>query len=449
MQNKPSSLAALTRRQFIQRTALATGAVALPFVSARNVLGANSRLNIAAIGAGGKGAVDIGYCKGENIVALCDVDQHNAAGTFKAFPAAKQFKDFRVMLEKEGKNIDAVTVSTPDHLHFHAAALAMKLGKHVYVQKPLTHSVWEARTLTKLAREKKVVTQMGNQGHSQVESRRLVELIQHGVLGDVKEVHVWTDRPIWPQGIERPPLIAVPKTLDWDLWLGPAPWREFHDGCVPFKWRAFWDFGTGALGDMGCHNMDLAFFALELRDPVAVEATSSGVNSETAPKWSIITHEFPKRGQRPPVKLTWYDGGKKPDAALVKQTELPGNGYIFLGTKDTLYVPNFWGRGSFLSGAKMEDFSSVPQKLPRFPGADKDNDAAQHLEWIAACKGEGKALASFDYAGPMAEAVLLGNVALRAGRRIEWNAKKLKVTNAPEANQFIRRKYRQGWESPV
>ena len=449
MQTIPSPSSALTRRQFIHRTALAAGAVAFPFVSARNVLGANSRLNIAAIGAGGKGGVDIGYCKGENIVALCDVDQRNAAGTFKAFPDAKQFKDFRVMLDKEGKHIDAVTVSTPDHVHFHAAARAMKLGKHVYVQKPLTHSIWEARTLTKLAHEKKVVTQMGNQGPSQTESRRLVELIQAGVLGDVKEIHVWTDRPIWPQGIERPARISVPDTLDWDLWLGPAPWREFHDGCVPFKWRAFWDFGTGALGDMGCHNMDLAFFALELRDPVAVEATSSGVNSETAPKWSVITTEFPKLGKRAPVILTWYDGGKKPDAALAKQAELPGNGYIFIGSKDTLYVPNYWGRGSFVSGAKMENFASVPQKLPRFPGAEKDNDAAQHLEWIAACKGEGKVLANFDYAGPMTEAVLLGNVALRVGKRIEWNAKKLKVTNAPEANQYIRGEYRRGWESPV
>lgn len=443
------AVSALTRRQFLHRTAFAAGAVAFPFVSARNVLGANARLNVAAIGAGGKGAVDIGYCKGENVVALCDVDQRNAAGSFKAFPEAKQFKDFRVMLDKEGRNIDAVTVSTPDHTHFHAAAMAMKLGKHVYVQKPLTHSVWEARALAKLAREKKVVTQMGNQGHSEVGTRRLVELVQAGVLGEVKEIHVWTDRPIWPQGIERPPRIPMPYTLDWDLWLGPAPWREFHDGCVPFKWRGFWDFGTGAIGDMGCHNMDLAYFALDLRDPLAVEATSSGVNAETAPKWSVITWEFPKRGKLPPLKLTWYDGGKKPDAALAKVQKFPGNGCVFVGSKDSLYVPNYWGAGSFVSGAKMEDFKEIPQKLPRFPGADKDNDAAHHLEWIAACKGEGKALSSFDYAGAMTESVLLGNVALRAGKRIEWDAKKLKVTNAPEANDFIRNVYRKGWESPV
>ena len=446
--NQPLS-AIVSRRQFIRSSAVVAGVAAFPFVSARNVLGANARLNIAAIGAGGKGAVDVGYCKSENIVALCDVDQNNAAGTFKAFPAAKQFKDFRVMLEKAGKDFDAVTVSTPDHTHFHAAAMAIKMGKHAYVQKPLTHTIWEARTLTKLAREKKVVTQMGNQGHSQTDSRRLVELIQAGVLGDVREIHIWTDRPIWPQGIERPAKMPVPGTLDWDLWLGPAPWREFHDGCVPFKWRAFWDFGTGALGDMGCHNMDLAFFSLGLRDPVAVSAESSGVNSETAPAWSIITYEFPKLGQRAAVKLVWYDGGKKPDAALAKQKELPGNGYIFMGSKDSLYVPHFWGKGGFVSGAQMEDFKSVAQKLPRFPGADKDNDAAQHLEWIAACKGQGKALANLDYAGPMTEAVLLGNVALRAGKRIEWDAKNLRIKNAPEANQFIRTEYRKGWESPV
>lgn len=449
MNNKPLLDPSLTRRQFIRHAGLAAGAIAFPFVSARNVLGANSRLNIAAIGAGGKGGVDVGYCAGENVVALCDVDQNNAAASYKKFPQAKHFKDFRVMLEKESKNFDAVTVSTPDHVHFHAAAMSMKLGKHVYVQKPLTHTIWEARKLTELARETKVVTQMGNQGHSQSESRRLVELIQAGVLGDVKEVHVWTDRPIWPQGIDRPAKMPVPEHLDWDLWLGPAPYRDFHDGCVPFKWRGFWDFGTGALGDMGCHNMDLAFFSLNLRDPLSVDAISSGVNSETAPKWSIIVHEFPAQGQRGPVKLVWYDGGRKPEPSLVKQKELPGNGCIMIGSKDILYVPNYWGRGSFLSGGPMEDFKNIPQTLPRHSEASTDNDAAHHAEWIAACKGEGKALSHFEYSGPMTEAVLLGNVALRAGKKIQWDAKQLKVTNVPEANKFIRKEYRKGWESPV
>jgi len=437
--------APITRRAFVRRSALASAALTFPFVAARNVYGANSRLNIAAIGAGGKGGIDIGYCAGENIVALCDVDQKNAEATFTKFPQAARYKDFRRLFEAQ-KDIDAVTISTPDHTHFHAAALALQMRKHVYLQKPLTHTVWEARTLTQLARKARVITQMGNQGHSEVNSRRLVELIRSGVLGQVTEVHVWTNRPIWPQGMERPPSKPAPAHLDWDLWLGPAPWRDYHDGCAPFNWRAYWDFGTGALGDMGCHNMDLAFFALDLKDPVAVSAESSGVNRETAPKWSIIRYEFAKRRSQPAMTMTWYDGGKKPNPALAKAAELPENGYIFVGTKDTLYVPSYWGKGSFLSGAKLEDFSSVPVTLPRHPIGEKDNDAAQHLEWIDACKGKGKALANFDYAGPMTEAVLLGNVALRVGKRIEWDAKKLRVKNAPEAASLIRSDYRKGWE---
>ena len=444
LMNPHSRSSELSRRRFL--IGATTSTLAFPFISTGRVLGANSRLNIAAIGAGGKGGVDIGYCKGENVVALCDVDQQNAAGSFKAFPQAKQFKDFRILFEKEAKNLDAVTISTPDHTHFHAAVEALRHKKHVYLQKPLTHTVWEARELTRLARSKGVVTQMGNQGHSEVGSRRLVELIQAGVLGEVKEVHIWTNRPIWPQGMSRPKQSLVPAHLDWDLWLGPAPYRNFHEGCVPFNWRAYWDFGTGALGDMGCHNMDLAFFSLGLKDPTWVDATSSGLNPETAPAWSIITYQFPKVGARAAVKLTWYDGGKKPDASLVRAKELPENGYIFVGTKDTLFVPSYWGKGSLLSGARMEDFKSIPEKLPRFVGADKDNDAAQHLEWIQACKGDGKALANFDYAGPMTESVLLGNVALRAGRRIEWDARNLRITNAPEANVFLRTDYRRGWE---
>lgn len=435
----------LSRRTFVKRSTLSAALVAFPFVSRHSVLGANSKLSIAAIGAGGKGGVDIGYCADENVVALCDVDQKNAAGTFAKFPNAKRYKDFRSMLEKE-KGIEAVTISTPDHTHFHAAAMAMKLGKHVYIQKPLTHTIWEARTLTKIARQKKVVTQMGNQGHSQADSRRLVELIKGGVLGDVSEVHIWTDRPIWPQGHARPAAKPVPDHLDWDLWLGPAPWREFHDGCVPFNWRAYWDFGTGALGDMGCHNMDLAFTALDLKDPHTVAATSSGLNSETAPSWSVIASEYGARGKQPPVKLVWYDGGKKPEPSLAKQKELPGNGSIFIGSKDTLFVPSYWGKGSFLSGAKMEDFGHIPISLPRHPKAADDNDAAQHLEWIEACKGLGKTRAHLEYAGPMTEAVLLGNVALRVGKKIQWDAKRMQVTNAPEAAQFIKTEYRKGWE---
>jgi predicted dehydrogenase len=434
-----------TRRQFVRGLSGLAAGLAMPFVAGRNVLGANARLNMAAIGLGGVGEDDIGFCSGENVVALCDVDQRAAAATFKRFPDAKRFTDFRRMLDLEGAHIDAVTVSTPDHSHFHVARAAIERGKHVYLQKPLTHDVWEARTLAGLARENKVVTQMGIQGHAHPDSRRLVELIRAGVLGDVHEMHIWTDRPIWPQGMQRPRPARVPTGLDWDLWLGPAPWRDYHVGCVPYKWRAFWDFGSGALGDMGCHLMDLAFFALELGAPSRIAATSSGVNTETAPKWSVVTYDFPGVRGGPPRKLVWYDGGRTPPAALAKQTKLSRKGYIFVGSKDVLYVPYYWGRGTLRSGARMDDHASVPQTLPRLPELDEDPHEAHVLEWLTACKGEGKTLADFDYAGPLTEAVLLGNVALRAGTAIEWNATELRITNIAAANAFIRREYRPGF----
>ena len=430
----------LTRRQF---TKGAAAALAIPTFVPSTVFGANERLNVAGIGAGGKGAVDIDGCSRENIVALADVDYVRARATFKRFSKARQYPDFRKMLEKEGKHIDAVTVSTPDHTHAVAAAMALRMGKHVYCQKPLTHKVDEARLLAELAREHNVATQMGNQGHSNPDSRRLVELIQAGVLGEVKEAHVWTNRPVWPQGIDRPKdKPPVPDTLDWDLWLGTAPKRPYHPAYVPFKWRGWWDFGTGALGDMGCHNQDLAYWALDLRDPLTVEAESSPVNNETAPKWSIVKYLFPKNKKRGPVKLVWYDGGKKPDPALAKEKMLPANGSIIIGTKDTLYVPMYWGPGRFLSGRKMEDFKDVAEFLPK----PKDFGRHHYQEWIDACKGGKPAYSNFDYAGPMTESVLLANVALRAGGKIEWDAKKMRVTNNKEANQFVRHQYRKGWK---
>jgi len=433
----------ITRRQFIQRSTLAASTLAIPTFVPSRVFGANERLNVAGIGAGGKGAVDIDGCSRENIVAMADVDYTRAAGSFKRFDKATRYIDFRQMLEKEGKNIDAVTVSTPDHTHAVAAAMAIKMGKHVYCQKPLTHTVSEARILTQLARKHKVATQMGNQGHSNPDSRRLVELIQAGVLGEVKEAHVWTNRPVWPQGIDRPKdTPPVPDTLDWDLWLGTAPERPYHPAYVPFKWRGWWDFGTGALGDMGCHNQDLAYWALELRDPTSVEAKSSEVNNETAPIWSEVTYQFPKTKNRGPVKLTWYDGGKKPDPALVKEKSLPANGSIIIGTKDTLYVPMYWGSGQFLSGAKTEDFKKVPEFLPK----PKDFGTHHYQEWIDACKGGKAAYSNFDYAGPMTESVLLANVALRSEGKIEWDAKKMQITNLPEANKYVNHKYRGDWK---
>ncbi|MFP6618592.1 MAG: Gfo/Idh/MocA family oxidoreductase [Pirellulaceae bacterium] len=433
----------ITRRQFNKKTVGTATALAIPTFVNKSAFGANDRLNIAAIGAGGKGAVDIAGCARENIVALCDVDQVRAAQTFKQFPKANRYEDFRVMLEKEGDRIDAVTVSTPDHTHAVASAMAIKLNKHVYCQKPLTHTVDEARTLTQLARKHQVATQMGNQGHSHPDSRRLVELIQGGVLGQVKEVHIWTDRPIWPQGIARPTgQASTPATLDWQLWLGPAANRPYQPAYAPFKWRGFWDFGTGALGDMGCHNQDLAYWALNLRDPTKVEAECSGVNQESAPKWSIITLHFPQRGERAPVKLVWYDGGKKPSTDLVKGRKLPANGSIFVGTKDTLYIPHYWGGGEFLSGAKTADFKQVEEFLVK----PADFNSHHYQEWITACKGGKPALSNFDYAGPMTESILLGNVALRTGATIHWDAKSMKITNLPGANQYIQHHYRAGWK---
>ena len=439
-----------TRRHLLKRAAAAAGALALPAIASGRVLGANERLNVAGIGVGGKGRSDISCCDGENVVALCDVDQQRAAASFERFPKAKRYTDFRRMLEREGKHIDAVTVSTPDHVHAHAAIMAMNMGKHVYCQKPLAHSIHEARLMRQTAARTGVATQMGNQGHSRARTRRLVELIRGGALGTVHEVHVWTDRPIWPQGIGRPAATPpVPGHLDWDLWLGPAPARPYHPAYVPFKWRGWWDFGTGALGDMGCHLMDLPFWALGLRDPLSIEARSSGGNDQTAPNWSVIDYAFGPRGTQPAVKFTWYDGGRKPPATLINEPLREAkNGVILVGDKDTAYVSRHWGGARFVSGARLEDFKDIPQVLPRGSGADKEEniDRLNHLEWIAACKGGAPALSNFDNAGPLTESVLLGNVALRAGQKIEWDAKNLKVTNVADANQYVRRAYRKGWE---
>jgi len=446
----------ISRRRFLATSAAA--AALLPTVT-RNVLGANEKLNIAGIGAGGKGAVDIPMCSSENIIALCDVDQNNAAGMFKRFDKAAKYIDFRDMLDKE-KSIDGVTISTPDHLHAAAAMHAMKRGKHVYCQKPLTHSIPEARLLTKTARDMKVCTQMGNQGHANNDTRRLVELIQAGVLGNVTQVHIWTDRAglIWPQGQRAMDAFTAgkdakaPSHVNFDLWLGPRSDRPYNAAYLPFKWRGFWDFGTGALGDMGCHNMDLAFWSLNLRDPVAASAQSSDNFKICGPEWAIASIDFPARGKQVACKLTWYEAGKKPDPALAKLKDLPRNGTLMVGDKDTLYVPHYWGAGQFLSGAKMEDFSAIPITLPRHQGNTSKNDShmelMHHMEWINAIKASKPELAmsNFDYAGPMTEGVLMGNLAIRAGQPIKWDAKNMRVTNEEKLNDLVHDEYRKGWE---
>jgi predicted dehydrogenase len=429
-----------TRRTFLKASA---AALAFPIVIPSRAFGANERIHVASIGAGGKGEVDIegAAAAGGTIAFLCDVDATRAEAMFKKYPDAKQYKDFREMLREEEKNIDAVTVSTPDHVHAPAALMAMRMGKPVYCQKPLTHTVHEARLMAQVAKEKKLATQMGNQGHSDDGLRRNVELVRAGVIGKVREAHVWTDRPIWPQGLQRPEgEDPVPPTLDWDLWLGPAQPRPFKgkQTYVPFNWRGWWDFGTGALGDMACHCMDVVFYATRPGAPTSVEAQSSGGTDVSAPTWSIIRYQFPA------MTMTWYDGHKMPPAELVKGRKLASNGVILVGEKDTLYVPSYWGPGDFVSGAKLDDFKDVPQTLPR---ARLKFDDGHYAEWIDANKGGPAPLSNFvDYSGPLTEAVLLGNVAISAGQKIEWDSKNLKVTNSSDANRLIRKQYRKGWE---
>jgi len=435
----------LNRRRFIYATSAVAGGLLLPLSSVHAApkprrVSPNEKLNIAAIGAGGQAGTDINGCAAENIVALCDVDQKRLEERAAKFPKAKLYRDYRKMLE-EMKEIDAVTVSTPDHHHAHAAVMAMRLGKHVYCQKPMAHSIWEARLMREVAAKTKVVTQMGNQGHAYDSTRRVVELVQAGEIGDVREVHAWTDRPIWPQGMDRPKdSSAPPAHLDWDLWIGPAPMRPFHSSYAPFNWRGWWDFGTGAPGDMGCHNADAAYWALKLDAPVSVEAESSGVNSETCPKWSIVRSHFAARGKLPPVTMTWYDGAKMPSRDLGDGNELPKNGTIMIGTKGKIVFRD-WNPDGFrlLPEDKFNNFKGAPPTIQRAPNGP-------YREWIEACKGGAPCLSNFDYAGRLTEFVLLGNVALRVGKKIEWDAKKMRAKNFPEADQYIRREYRKGWE---
>ena len=424
------------RRRFIFGSTVFAGAGLFAGPSLLRGKELNEKLNIGMIGLGGKSGDNLKGVGGENIVALCDVDGHSLDRVGAQYPKASRHREFRKMLEQ--KDLDAVVVTTPDHIHAVASMMAIKLGKHVYCEKPLTHSVYEARRLAQAAREYNVATQMGNGGHASDMVREAVDWVRGGVIGPVREVHCWSNRPIWPQGIGRPAETPpVPKDLDWDLWLGPAPARPYNPAYHPFKWRGFWDFGTGALGDMGCHIIDAAFWALELGAPSTIDAESSGVNEETAPKWSMVRYEFPARGERPPVKLTWYDGGKQPSRELTELSEgekLSDNGSLFVGDKGKLLFQR--ERPKRLM-PQPKDFQPPPKVVPRSPG--------HYVEWIQACKGGAPALSNFDYAGALTEMVLLGNVALRAGRRVEWDPEKLQARNAPEAARFIRREYRPGW----
>lgn len=435
----------ISRRDFVGASVAAAAFTIVP----RHVLGGtgntapSEKLNIAGIGVGGQGGGDIGNVSSENIVALCDVDEKRAGGTFNRFQKAKKYKDYRKMLDKEQKNIDAVVVATPDHNHAPAVIRAMKLGKHVYVEKPMAHTIFEAREMARVAREKKVVTQMGQQGHAGEGLRLTYEFIHDGAIGTVREAHVWSDRPIWPQGIGRPKdTHPVPESFDWDLWLGPAPWRPYNKAYAPFSWRGWWDYGCGAMGDMAVHNADPAFFCLDLDAPIAAEAETNPVNDETFPKWQIIKYYFPARGKRPPVKMVWYDGGKKPPRPpeLEEGRDMGGNGIMFVGDKGKILCGGWSGPPRLLPETKMKEYKRPPKTLKRSIG--------HHKEWIKACKENNPkgALAGFEYSGPFTESLLVGNLAVRLGRRIEWDTRKMKATNAPEADKYINKSYRKGWE---
>jgi predicted dehydrogenase len=413
----------------------------------------SERVNFAGIGSGGQGGGDIRSMAAAeaNVVALCDVDHAHAAGTFKQFPKARIYTDFRKMLDKEEKHIDAVTVGTPDHIHAVASMDAIRRDKHVYCEKPLTHTIYEARQLTLAAEKHKVVTQMGNQGHATEGARLTNEWIQAGVIGDVREVHVWSDRAgkLWKQGIGRPKETPpVPSTLDWDLWLGPAPKRPYHPAYAPSKWRGWWDFGTGAMGDMGCHIVDHPVWALKLGSPTAVEAVTTldgsevdgQPNFETYPIAVVIYYEFPARGDLPPVKMTWHEGGLMPPTPpeLPVGQRLPGNGVLYIGSKGKMFHGSHGGMPQLLPGELTEQARNVAKTIERSPG--------HHKEWLLACKGQGKAMSKFAYSGPLTETVLLGVLAQRApGRRLQWDGRNLKLTNVPELNRFVHKEYRKGW----
>ncbi len=446
----------LSRRDFVGGVTAAAGFMIVP----RHVLGGpgyrapSDKLNIAGVGAGGMGANNINNCAGENIVALCDVDDERAAKTFAKFPNAKRYKDFRKMLEAE-KGIEAVIVATPDHTHTVVAMMAIKMKKHVYVQKPMAHSVGEVRKLTEAAREYKVASQLGNQGHSSEGVRLLCEWIWDGAIGPVREVHCFTNRPVWKQPQIRPTeTVAVPATLDWDLWLGPAADRPYHPAYLPQVWRGWWDFGCGALGDMGCHVMDAAFTALKLGYPTAVEACASTHASEKFFEWidpkdsfpasSIVHYSFPARGNMPPVKLTWWDGGMLPEQPeeLEVGTTLrleDGGGTIFVGEKGKLVCGTYSDSPRLIPESKMAAYKRPEKTIPRVKGSHEQN-------WIDACKGGPPACSNFEYAGPFTEAVVMGNLAVRfPGRKLLWDGPNMKMTNVQEANQYVFSPYRAGW----
>lgn len=440
-----------TRRSFLAGAASAAALTIVP----RHVLGGprhvapSERLNIAGIGVGGMGRGNLAALETENIVALCDIDHNYAKGTFQKYPHARTHTDYRKMLEDQ-PDIDAVVIATPDHTHAVISMAAIKAGKHVYCQKPLTHDVYEARMLTLAAREAGVATQMGIQGHSGEGARQIVEWIADGAIGEVHEVDAWCNLSYYPWGHagwssrwgtrpeETPP---VPEGVDWDAWIGPAPMRPYHRAYHPATWRCWWDFGSGMMGDRGAHTIDPIFWALKLGAPTSVDSTAMGNSVDTHPLAALITFEFPAREGLPPVKLTWHDGLRAPRPEQLEDGRTMGDGeggVIFKGTKGKLMCGTYGNGACLIPETRMSQYKQPPKTLPRIPDSHEQ-------DWVRACKGGPAAGANFDYSGPLAEVCTLGNVAKRLDTRILWDAENLQVTNVPEAARYIRTPYRDGW----
>jgi predicted dehydrogenase len=436
----------LNRRQALAGlAALGAGALCGSGSLAEPTKPSGDKLSLAIVGCGGQGEENLQQVERENIVALCDVDESRAATAFKRHPKAKRFSDYRKMLDALHRKIDAVVVTVPDHMHAPVSLAAMELGKHVYCEKPLTWGINEVRRMARLAREKHLATQMGTQGMAQDRSRAGIEVIKSGVLGKVTELHVWTDRALkwWPQGIDRPrDTRPVPATLQWDLWLGVAPSRPYNPAYCPFVWRGWKDFGTGAVGDMGIHNVAMPFAALELGAPISADVVeTSGFKDETYPAWSKLKLQFAARSEQGPITLFWYDGGKKPSVDLVEGRKLPDNGTIVVGTKGTLSSDEWTGaEWRLLPEKRFQGYQMPKPSEPRAPGQ------SHHQEWLRACRGGPPAFCRFDgFAAQLTESMLVAALAQRLGRSITWDAEKLEVPGCPEADPWIKRDYRNGW----
>ena len=434
----------LSRRRFLAAGAAATTAGLESLAHAYPIRSANEKLNIAMVGVGkgGVGGVlNLPRMARENIVAMCDIDEQYAGPNFEKYPKAKRWTDFRRMLDRQ-KDIDAVVVSTPDHSHAVIAITAMRHGKHVYCEKPLARCIGEVRQMREVARETKVATQMGNHGTYEPSFRRAVEIIQSGAIGQVTQVHTWSDRPLsfWKQSVARPnDTPRVPAHLDWDLFLGPAPVRPYHPIYHPFTWRGWWDFGTGVLGDIICHTVNMAYLALDLQYPTRISTRSEGLMAETAPKWAEMVFEFPARGKQPPVTVTWYEAGRKPPLSLALGEPLPGNGALLIGDKGRLLQTDMYGAyHKLLPANRYVDYTPPAQTLPRAR-------IGHQQEWIDSAKTGSSTMANFEYAGRLTEAFLVGNVALRTGQTLQWDGEAMQATNCPEAQQFVHPEYRKGW----